>query len=90
MASSIFNLFNGNNGMNVNNMMNQGFVNNPMLGRFGNIQNFMSQFNQFRNNFQGDPKQQVQQLISSGRMSQSQFNQLSQMATQLQNMLMGK
>ena len=47
----------------------------------------MNQFNQFRNTFQGDPKQQVQQLLNSGRMSQNQYNQLSQMATQIQNML---
>lgn len=88
MASSIFNLFNRNNMM--NNVMNQNIGNNPMFNTFGNMQNFMNQFNQFRNTFQGDPKQQVQQLLSSGKMSQSQFNQLSQMATQLQNMLMGK
>lgn len=88
MASSIFNLFNRNNMM--NNAMSQNVVNNPMFNMFGNMQNFMNQVNQFRNTFQGDPKQQVQQLLSSGKMSQSQFNQLSQMATQLQNMLMGK
>lgn len=88
MASSIFNLFNRNNMM--NNAMSQNIGNNPMFNMFGNMQNFMNQFNQFRNTFQGDPKQQVQQLLSSGKMSQSQFNQLSQMATQLQNMLMGK
>lgn len=87
MASSIFNLFNRNN---MINNINQNVGNNPMFNTFGNMQNFMNQFNQFRNTFQGDPKQQVQQLLSSGKMSQSQFNQLSQMATQLQNMLMGK
>ena len=89
MASSIFNLFNRNNNM-MNNIMSQNVGNNSMFNTFGNMQNFMNQFNQFRNTFQGDPKQQVQQLLSSGKMSQSQFNQLSQMATQLQNMLMGK
>ena len=56
---------------------------NPMM-------NMISQLNQFRQTFQGNPKQQVQQLLSSGRMSQEQFNQLSQMATQIQNMMNGK
>lgn len=51
--------------------------NNPM--------NMLQQFNQFRNNFQGDPKQAVMNLLSSGRMSQDQFNQLSQMAQLFQN-----
>ena len=49
--------------------------------------NLVNQLNQFRQSFSGDPKQQVQQLLNSGCMSQSQYNQLSQMATQIQNML---
>ena len=56
---------------------------NPMI-------NMMTQLNQFRQTFHGNPKQQVQQLLNSGRMSQEQFNQLSQMATQIQNMMNGK
>lgn len=56
---------------------------NPMM-------NMMTQLNQFRQTFQGNPKQQVQQLLNSGRMSQKQFNQLSQMATQIQNMMNNK
>ena len=53
---------------------------------FGNMQNMLSQFQQFRNNFRGDPRQQVQELLSSGRMTQQQFNQLSQLAQQFQSM----
>lgn len=53
---------------------------------FGNAMNMIQSFNQFRQQFSGDPKQQVQQLLNSGRMSQDQFNQLQQMATQFQNM----
>ena len=49
--------------------------------------NLVNQLNQFRQSFSGDPRQQVQQLLNSGRMSQNQYNQLSQMATQIQNML---
>ena len=56
---------------------------NPMM-------NMMTQLNQFKQTFQGNPKQQVQQLLNSGRMSQEQFNQLSQMATQIQNIMNGK
>ena len=54
---------------------------------FNNMQEMMGKLNQFRQSFQGDPKQQVQQLLNSGRMSQNQYNQLSQLATQIQNML---
>lgn len=49
--------------------------------------NLVNQLNQFRQSFSGDPRQQVQQLLNSGRMSQNQYNQLSQMTTQIQNML---
>ena len=59
----------------------QGSFNNPL----GNAMNTMSQFQQFKQNFQGDPKQAVMNLLSSGRMSQEQFNQLSQMAHIFQN-----
>lgn len=52
--------------------------------------NMINQFNQFKQSFSGDPRQQVQQLLDSGQMSQQQFNQLSQMATQMQNMMRGK
>ena len=55
-------------------------MNNGLLG-------MMNQFNQFKQNFVGDPKQQVQQLLDSGQMTQQQFNQLSQAATQFQQMM---
>lgn len=61
------------------NMMGGGNINNPML----------QQLMQFRNNFKGDPRQQVQQLLNSGRVSQSQYDQAVQMANQIQKM-MGK
>ena len=48
--------------------------------------NIFAQFQQFRNNFRGDPRQQVQDLLNSGRMSQEQFNYLSQLAQQFQSM----
>lgn len=57
-------------------------------GALGNMQDMVQRLNQFKQSFQGDPKQQVQQLLNSGQMSQEQYNRLSQMATQIQNMLM--
>lgn len=47
--------------------------------------NMLKQFQQFRANFQGDPKQKVQELLNSGQMSQQQFNRLSQLAQQFQS-----
>ena len=48
---------------------------------------FLTQFNQFRSAFTGNPEQQVKQLISSGHMSQEQFNQLAQTANQLRQLI---
>ena len=52
----------------------------------GNMNNFLTQFNQFRNSFSGNPEAQVKQLLQSGRMSQEQFNQLAQTANQLRKL----
>ena len=56
--------------------------NNPM-------NQLMQKFNQFRQTFRGDPRQQVQQLLNSGKVSQEQYNQAVQQVQQLQKM-MGK
>ena len=50
---------------------------------FQNIPLLLQKFNEFRNNFTGDPKEEVQKLLDSGKMSQQQFNELSQTAKQL-------
>lgn len=55
----------------------------PQMFPFGMIQ----QFNQFRQTFQGDPRQQVQNLLNSGQMTQEQFNNLSAMAQQFQQFI---
>ena len=49
----------------------------------------IQQFMQFKQNFKGDPKEEVQKMLQSGRISQQQLNQVQQMAGQFQNMLKG-
>lgn len=68
----------------MNDLFQQFGGNMPMPGGIGNL---IQQFNQFRANFQGNPQQQVQQLLSSGKMSQEQFNQLAGLANQFQRLL---
>lgn len=74
MANQLFNMLGGSN----------------LPAPFSNMQQMIGQLNQFRQSFQGNAKEQVQQLLNSGKMSQNQYNQLSQMATQIQNMLTKK
>lgn len=47
----------------------------------------IQQFMQFKQNFRGDPKAEVQKMLQSGRISQQQLNQVQQMAGQFQNLL---
>lgn len=54
------------------------------------MNSFMQRFQQFQQMFKGDPRQQVQNLLNSGKVSQSQYNQAVQMANQLQRMMGGK
>lgn len=67
---------------------------NPFMQAMGGAQgprggpmNMMQAFQQFKQSFQGDPKAEVQKLLTSGRMNQSQLNQLQAMAKQFQSML---
>ncbi len=59
---------------------------NPIFQMFGGMQQFQQNFNMFAQSIanQGtDPKQVVQSLLDSGKMTQDQFNQLSQMANMI-------
>ena len=47
----------------------------------------IQQFMQFKQNFKGDPKAEVEKMLQSGRISQQQLNQVQQMAGQFQNLL---
>ncbi len=51
--------------------------------------NIMRQFMEFRKTFSGNPQQMIQQMLNSGRISQSQLNQYAQQANQLYNQLKG-
>ena len=47
----------------------------------------ISQFNKFKNSFSGNAREQVQQLLNSGRVSQAQYNNAVRMAQQFQKLL---
>jgi hypothetical protein len=62
---------------------------NPIFNMFGGFQQFQQNFNAFAQSVsqQGiTPQQMVQGLLNSGKMSQDQFNQFSQLA----NMITGR
>lgn len=56
---------------------------------FQNPMQMIQQFQQFKQQFTGDPKAEVQKLLTSGKLSQQQLNQLQSMAQQFQGLLNG-
>ena len=62
---------------------------NPLFHQLNNGQgnDIISRFSQFRQTFKGDPQQQVQQLLNSGKVSQEQYNAAVQKAQQLSRLL---
>ncbi len=68
-------------------------MNNPIFNTMmqntplGNMQNLISQYQQFRKSFQGDPQQKVQEMLNNGQITQAQINQARNMATQFQKFM---
>lgn len=58
-----------------------------MPGQMGQFQRMMQQFQQFKANFHGDPKAEVERMMQSGKLSQQQLNQLQAVAKQFQGLL---
>ena len=50
-------------------------------------QNFMQQFEQFKKTISGNPKEQVQQLLNSGKITQQQYNAAVQQANMIRSIL---
>lgn len=66
-------------------------MSNPLYNGMNQQQNnIMQKFQQFQRMFKGDPKQQVQQMLNSGRVSQQQYNNAVQMANQFMKMFSGR
>lgn len=61
---------------------------NPLFGTIGNnnqhpMADIIRQAKEFRKSFNGNPRQEVERLLQTGQMSQSDFNRLSQIAQQV-------
>ena len=69
-------------------------MSNSLFDQFGRQNNPLEQLAQqakdFRRQFSGNPRQEVERLLQTGAMSQSQFNQYSQIAQQVVQMMGNK
>ena len=54
---------------------------------FGNMENFLTQFNQFKQAFKGNPEQAINSMLQNGQISQTQLNQAKHMAEQIQQLM---
>ena len=62
---------------------------NPLYNDMQNNQGggMLQRFQQFRQNFHGNPQEQVQQLLKSGRVSQQQYDEAVKKANELFKMM---
>ena len=59
---------------------------NPLIDMMqtnNEIMQFINDVKQMQSTFNGDPKEEVQKMLNSGKLSQAQFNQFAQIANQL-------
>lgn len=63
---------------------------NPLFQALNQNNNVLQKLQQFQQMFKGNPQEQVQRILNSGRINQEQYNQAVQMANQLQRMIQGK
>ena len=55
-----------------------------------NAMALMQQFMQFKNSFKGNPQEQIQQMLNSGKITQDQYNNAVKQAQELQKMFGNK
>ena len=65
---------------------------NPLMNILGvsshtSNKSIVEQFRDFRNSFKGDPQAKINEMLSSGQITQSQLNQATEMAKMVQVML---
>lgn len=69
-------------------------MSNSLFDQFGRQNNPLEQLAQqardFRRQFSGNPRQEVERLLQTGAMSQSDFNRYSQIAQQVVQMMGNK
>ncbi len=60
---------------------------NPLYQQMKPDNGMLQRFLQFKNTFRGNPQEQVQQVLNSGRVSQAQYDNAVRMANQLKQMM---
>lgn len=61
-------------------------MSNNLYNSLGPQNNLVAQFNNFKKSFTGNPRDQIQQMLNSGKVSQAQYNQAVQKANQIRQL----
>lgn len=63
-------------------------MSNPLYNLLnGQQNNLLAQFQRFKQSFNGDPNQTINQMLQSGKVTQEQVNRATQIANQMKGML---
>ena len=63
-------------------------MSNPIYNLLnGQQNNLLAQVQQFKQSFNGDPNQTINQMLQSGKVTQEQVNRATQIANQMKGML---
>lgn len=67
-------------------------MSNPLFEALGGgvnpqFQQLLQRFQQFKSTFQGDPQQEVQKMLQSGKITQQQLNQAQSFVQQFQALM---
>lgn len=62
-------------------------MSNNLYNSFGSQNNnpLLQRFNEFKRSFTGNPQEQIQQMLNSGKISQAQYNQAVQKANAIRS-----
>lgn len=66
-------------------------MSNPLLSISGVVnkrpKSIVEQFRDFRGSFKGDPQARINELLASGKITQEQLNQATEMANMIKGMM---
>ena len=63
-------------------------MSNQLFNQYGqqNMNPLIQKFNEFKKTFSGNPQEQIQQMLNSGKISQAQYNQAVQRANAIRSL----
>lgn len=71
----------------IRQLVNTNSLRNDSFTEYGGVQGVLSKFNEFRNQFRGNPQDIVNNMLKSGRINEGQLKQAKALAHQLRGII---